>query len=612
MKNNRTMSTYKDNMLKIIEGRRNPIAWIEKNIKIVHPARGIIPFELYQFQKNAINLMISKHFVITLKSRQVGFSTVSQALSLWAALSYANYKILILSTGIRTAVKFLGNIRGMYERMNPEDKWWSIADESINDGKKTKTTNNKTEISFENGSSILALPASSSAARGIAANLLIIDEGGFIDKISSAYTGIFPTLSRAFKGENRFFGIIIISTPNGISGQGEWYYKQYMNAVEKKSKFIPLRVHWSEVDEYDEEWYLEQCEVLGWDARSIASELEMSFLGSGDTYIPSKILESIAISEPIEKIMNDDFWIFEQPIPGRKYVLGVDFAYGTGGDASTIQVIDAVTLNQVAEFISNKIIASKFADVIARVSDMYNGALTNIERNSGGKILIERIIEAYPYMDKRLYRDSNKGGLSLEKPKFGQLIVNKDKDIGTIVTGVSRDVILSNMYTILLERYLLLMPDFSTAEDNEETLKMKFLTARKSGGKEKVGANKVHGIVKSERLLLQLLGFIVDKNGKPQGKKDDAVLAYAHALYAWAKNKPFLLRNAVNMLPVETPQIPQLELERRYNTNMLRSLNHGLTQTQIDEHIFNLDAEDTKSLLQKDADVARVWGAFIN
>ena len=49
------MSTYKDNILKIIEGRRNPIAWIEKNIKIVHPARGIIPFELYQFQKNAPN-----------------------------------------------------------------------------------------------------------------------------------------------------------------------------------------------------------------------------------------------------------------------------------------------------------------------------------------------------------------------------------------------------------------------------------------------------------------------------------------------------------------------------------------------------------------------------
>lgn len=604
------MIDYNEAIRRIIEGRKNPIQWIENNIKIIHPSRGIINFELYPFQKNAINLMLAKHFVITLKSRQVGFSTISQATALWAALHYANYKVLILSTGIRSAVKFLGDIRGMYDRMNPEDKWWSIKNDDLAflSAKKGHVANNKTEIEFENGSSILALPASSSAARGVSANLLIIDEAAFIDNIEAAYAGIFPTLSRAFKGENRFFGIITISTPNGISGQGEWYYKQYMNAVNKKSRFIPLRVHWSEVDEYDEAWYLEQCETLGWDTRAIASELELSFLSSGNTYIPAKLLNLMKTIQPIHRNLDESLWIFEDPIPGRQYVMGVDFAYGTGRDASAIQVIDALTLKQVAEYLSPTVLASQFADIIYNLHKRYNNTFTNIERNAGGKILIERILEFHPEMEKRMFRDTKTGDLLSKQPKFGELLKNSDPDIGTVLTGTSRDIVLSNMYNILLEKYLELTPDFNFAEDDAETAKLRFLNSKNEDKKE-VNV-KINGIISSERLLLQLLGFVIDKLGKPQGDKDDAVLAYAHALYAWAKSRHFLLKDIANMLPEKVEKNPKLEFEKKYNTQLLRSLNSRHTEKEIDEFMKELDEEDMIRRQDFDDKQSEIYSAF--
>ncbi len=79
-------------------------------------------FELYDFQEKIIKLFLAKHFIITLKSRQVGLSTLTQALCLWSAMHYANFNVLILSTGQRNAASFLYKIRQMYENL-PNNEW---------------------------------------------------------------------------------------------------------------------------------------------------------------------------------------------------------------------------------------------------------------------------------------------------------------------------------------------------------------------------------------------------------------------------------------------------------------------------------------------------------
>lgn len=596
---------------KIVYYRQNPIQWIKDNIKITHTARGIIPFNVYPFQEKAINLMLSKKFLICLKSRQVGMSTTMQAYSLWCALYYPNFKILILSTGMKAATRFLGDLKGMYDRL-PEEMKMEITSEIIFDGKKgKKRTNNKTEIEFANGSVITALPANSSAARGASINLLIIDEAAFIRNIDETYAAIFPTLSRAFKSSTlKPFGLCILSTPFGIESVGRWYYTTYMNAVEKRNKFIPLRIHWTEVDEYDEEWYLEQCAALNWDYRRIASELELSFIGSGDTYIPNKILNIISTREPFYKTLRSDLWIFKQPEQNRKYVIGVDYAYGKGKDSSAIQVIDAITLEQVAEFLSNKINTSDFADVVTQVAGMYNNALTNIENNAGGNILIERILEKYPQMNSCLYRDSKAGNVVPDTPKYGKLLPSKNSDIGTTVTGSSRDVILSNMYTIILENYIDKMDNFEGLEETIESVKKKFMEARKTG-RTGEDVHKVRGIINSERLLFQLLGFVIDKGGKPQGKSDDAVMAFAHALYAWTKSKKYLLSNAADIFSSYVQLTPRLELEKKYNEQMIRILNPGIQEKDIDYFMTAMEDIEEEDGETEDTRTAEIWGAFL-
>lgn len=196
----------------LIENRQNPIKWMEDNLKIQHPAHGIIPFKLYDFQKKVIKLFLQKHFIITLKSRQIGMSTIVQAICLWSALHYSNYNILIISAGQRNASSFLGKIRNMYEYL-PNNEW-----------KLKLETDNKQSLTFSNGSKITAIPATRSASLGESINLLVIDEAAFIERVEEVYQAAYPTISRAFKSHaGKPYGIIIISTPNGTSGTGGWY-----------------------------------------------------------------------------------------------------------------------------------------------------------------------------------------------------------------------------------------------------------------------------------------------------------------------------------------------------------------------------------------------------
>lgn len=516
---------------KLIYNRENPIIWIKDNVKIKHPAFGVIPFNLYDFQEKIIKLFLLRHFVITLKSRQVGMSTLVQSICLWSAMHYSNFNVLILSAGQRNASSFLEKIRSMYDFL-PD-----------NELKLKLSTDNKQTLIFSNGSKIVAIPATRSASLGESINLLIIDEAGFIERVEEVYQASYPTISRAFKSsKGKPFGIIIISTPNGISGVGRWYYEMYDGALQKLNKYVPVKIHWSLIPEYDKAWYLDQCSQLNWNFRSISAELELSFVSSGNTYIPGQILDSIGISEPIEKAKDDHFWVWEQPVKGKVYVAGVDVAYGDKKDSSTIQILDAVTLEQVAEYESNTIIIDDFADIIIGITKMYNNALTNIERNAVGKVLIEKIIRKTDGgIGMNLYRDINPNDLE-NKILTKEIFLSY---IGTNVTSASRDILLANMYSIILDKYTESLDNIISEEDDKANARTKFELLME--GKTE-NAIKKYGIIKSERLYHQLLGFVVNEHGKPMGLKDDLVMGWVHALYCWTKSKAFLLKDIAKIM----------------------------------------------------------------
>lgn len=553
-------------MVGFIENRMDPINWIKKNVKIKHPAYGSVPFELYKFQEDTIKLFLKHHFIVTLKSRQVGMSTLVQAICLWCALNYVNFNVLILSAGNRNATSFLSKIKYMYDNL-PSDQF-----------KLKLTVNNKQSIEFENGSKIAAIPATRNSALGESINLLIIDEAAFINNIESVYQGSYPTLSRAFKSmHGKPYGTIVISTPNGVSGKGKWYYEMYDQATNGINGFIPLKIHWTLVPEYDDAWYLDQCKKLKWNYQLIAAELELSFISSGNTYIPGPILDIIDTISPLSKDVNNNLWIWELPVSGVTYVGGVDTAYGDRKDSSVLQIIRADNLFQVAEFDSNSIGVSEFADVIIKLTKQYNHTLTNIERNTVGKTLIDRILEKTGGLGINLYRDMKPNDIAVENKS---VVDSWKSNIGTILTGQSRDLLMSNMYTIVLEQYAEGLSNILTAQDEAINAREKFESIM--SGKLS-NRTKKNGIIKSERLYHQLLRFVTDDHNRPAGDHDDLILAWAHCLYCYTKSKNFLLKNVVEILDKGTRQTEKFEDNPlTFMTNFAKKYNSSGIWNQMD------------------------------
>ena len=59
-----------------IRCQQDPIHFIEQYVQIVHVDKGLIPFEMYPFQKNMIQNFVDNRFVICKLPRQSGKSTV--------------------------------------------------------------------------------------------------------------------------------------------------------------------------------------------------------------------------------------------------------------------------------------------------------------------------------------------------------------------------------------------------------------------------------------------------------------------------------------------------------------------------------------------------------
>jgi len=122
------------------------------------------------------------------------------------------------------------------------------------------------------------------------------------------------------------------------------------------------------------------------------------FLGSTNTVIDTDILERIIVDweDPIHFELENKFFIYEKPIEGCKYVLGVDTAKGTGEHFSAIQVIKIVSMKpikmvQVALYINNSVDVYKFANIIDRTSYYYNNAYIMVENNAEGAAIVGRL-----------------------------------------------------------------------------------------------------------------------------------------------------------------------------------------------------------------------------
>jgi len=356
----------------------DPVYFVEKYVKIVAVDKGLVPFEMYDFQKDLITKLHANRFVIGKLPRQVGKTTTVGAYLLHYVLFNQNMNVAILANKQSTAIEILGRIKMAYEYL---PKWLQQGVIEWNKG----------SVVLENGSRILAAATSSSAIRGGSFNCILLDEFAHIPTqiAEEFFTSVYPTITSGQSTK-----MFIISTPNGLN----MFYYYWKGAINNQNGYVPFEVHWSQVPKYpggplrDDQWKREMISKTS--EKQFEQEFECDFLGSSNTLIAPSKLHTLVYSKPILRT-KDGMSIYQEPI--RKdpdnpkiydhiYFITADVAEGQGKDYTAMTVIDVTQFpyKVVATYRNNTVSPLLFASVIKTVAKKYNNAFVLIEINSIG------------------------------------------------------------------------------------------------------------------------------------------------------------------------------------------------------------------------------------
>jgi len=350
---------------------KDPAYFMKKYCHIQHPTRGRILFALYPFQEKVLHLFRDHQYIITLKSRQLGISTLASAYALWLMLFHKDKNVLALATTQATARNLVSKTIFMYDQL---PKWLRLP----------HVEKNKLSLRLKNGSKIQAKSSNTDAARSEAVSLLLIDEAAFIDNIDETFTAAQQTLATGGQ-------CMALSTPNGI---GNWFHQTWEKAEAGENSFLPIKLPWTVHPERNQEWRDKQDADLG--PRMAGQECDCDFLASGDTvFEPDDMLfyEQTYQKDPLERRgVDGNLWIWEGVDYMKSYMVVADVARGDSADYSGFHVFDIENCVQVAEY-KGKLSPKDFGNVLVGIASEYNDALLVIENANIGWATIEQALE---------------------------------------------------------------------------------------------------------------------------------------------------------------------------------------------------------------------------
>jgi hypothetical protein len=399
-----------------------------------------VPLELFPDQVRLIDDYDNYEENIALKYRQAGVSTVTSA---WVSkrLVFASKtkpeKILVIANKQDTSIEMANKIRAFVEQW---PSWLGVGFSGEKNAQK--------HFKLSNGCEVKAVATSKDALRGYTPTILIFDEAAFIDADDDFWSACMASLSTGGK-------VIVISTPNGFD---PIYYSIYDQALRGMNDFKITEMYWyrdpryskdlkllkvkdivhyllnraeykddeitidyTDINPYERDfdkikkqfadgykpyssWFESMAKKLKFDRRKIAQELECNFLGSGDSVIPSDVVERMKendIKNPENKFMGGAIWQWKEPVDGHKYIMGIDVSRGDSEDFTTFNIIDFDEREQVLEYLG-KIPPDVAAEVAIKWAVMYN-AFVVIDITGGMGVSTSRKLQELGY--KNLYID---------------------------------------------------------------------------------------------------------------------------------------------------------------------------------------------------------------
>ena len=488
----------------------DPVYFAKKYIKIINVDHGLMPFKMWDFQEDMVNTFHNNRFSICKLPRQVGKSTTSVAYILHQVLFNENFVVAILANRAPTARELLGKLKLAFEYLP------MFLKQGIKEW-------NKGSILLANGSRVLADSTSGSSVRGFSFNLIFLDEFAFVPNniAEDFFMSTYPTISSGKTSK-----VVIVSTPNGMN----LFYRQWMEAIEKRSDYKPIEIHWSRVPGRDQAWAEET--IRNTSQRQFDQEFGCEFLGSSNTLINGSKLASLSWKDPIES--RDCLDIYEHPQHKHTYVMCVDVAEGQGLDYSSFSIFDVTEIpyRQVAKYRNNEISPMLLPAVIYSAATRYNEAFVLVEINSIGLQVADILHYELNYENLLKFQQKGKqgiqasGGFAAGKNKlaFGLKISAQTKMIGcaNLKTLIESDKLIINDEQTISELYSFSAQKktFMAEEGNNDDLAMTlvhfgWLTAQKLF-KETV-SNDIRFALQAEQAYLQ------DVENVPFGFIDDGL-----------------------------------------------------------------------------------------
>ena len=439
---------------------KSRIYYIESFLKTFDAMeRKEVPFLLFPRQKVFLHSCAENGNTVASKHRQSGVSTISAGFAAGQCVFASKDSpeiILVIANKLDQAIELVNKIIAFLE-MTPRWLWGGSMFSPDPMSEKNKipifVKKNKGYIELFNGCKIYARASSPNAARGISSvTLTILDEAAFIQEGVASFTSAMAAMS-AVAGAK----CIMVSTPNG---KDQLYYKTYSSALKGENNFTAVEFKWYQdlrynrflkwyktnskgetifeeervLDKkgnipYDEErwkrleregwkptspWFENMCKSFNNNQQMIAQEIEISFLGSADNVVATDVIEYHRDTNVINVNTDEWFlkdlivketWIWKDPIPGHRYICGVDPSSGSGNDNTAIEIIDidAVDENgvpyfeQVLEY-NGKLNGEEVGALVDKYGRIYNNAYVVVEciGGYGDSVVLTLLKLGYP------------------------------------------------------------------------------------------------------------------------------------------------------------------------------------------------------------------------
>ena len=420
--------------LKWREYSQNPEKFFHECVQIpagetLGSTNGRAPFELFNYQSETLDFVRNNRYVIVLKARQLGLTTLMMAYAFWMLLFRPGSNIVLVSRSQTAADKALEIVDFMYSFL-PE--WVKDRGPKV-EGDAAKYHSYR----FADGllSSITSYAATRTVAAGQTATLVLWDEAALAEYQEDALRTLLPTtdaggsmvIFSTARGGHNTFARIYREAERGLSSFKPIFHPWY------KSRFMNPGVDADEIDYTHYEAKKRTMSSEPW--RFFAeypSSAEEAFRQSGRSRFPNlpdvehfepfpiradidvDEYSTIVLDKKQDGLLHMSYEAIDGPPPGCKPVISIDPSSGTGGDYTVITVgwmnLEGIP-ERVAYWRSNMVEPGDYAQKAYLLGQYFSDstgreALMVVERQGGYGDTVIHVLRGLGYKNLYVHRYS--------------------------------------------------------------------------------------------------------------------------------------------------------------------------------------------------------------